>query len=470
MEAEGIALNPGTVLCGRYEVVCRLGAGASAPVYKCVDQHLGNLIVAIKVFSRGEDTNSNATRRLHRELQATYSVDHPNVAKFYEMFQLDSLVCLVMEYVDGGTLDRLLVRSDLTFSRIQHILIQICRGLEAIHRLGLVHRDLKLQNILVTKSDEVKIADFGLARASTFIKDGKLDVEAPASGWFGRWFPEITGHGEVVGTPLYVSPEYVRHGTFDKQSDIYALGIIAYVLSTGRYPFDVASFDDFIASKLEWEPDPPHVANPECPIELSNLIIRAMARDRSERYSDAKDFEHNLRQLQFGRHATHSIDSDVLRREPSKVMSILLSRGGMVDLKAELSTRRKSSAKLGLFLERDLLWKRTIKGRNLNSIMRMGLPLTGYLEAGILVFVLLAAIGIGRLIVVENQEQSPVAEPQIAQPSESTTLLNYRFFAPKREAPAIDGQLDETELQSVPNSKIPSETNRTQSSQDSETP
>ena len=274
-----ISLQPGTIIASRYEVVKCLGAGSVGLVYACRHRDLPGHLVAVKVLFPEVAQDRVAAARFRNEIIASYGVSHPNVVRAYEYLRDGDLVAYTMEYVDGGALaDRL----DKGAPRIQiseavRLLAQMCAGVQAIHDAGIVHRDLKPENILLTRDGNVKIADFGIARTG--------------SG------PRLTEHGGVVGTIAYVSPEYMLNSQVDWRSDIYALGILAYEMVTGKSPFEAESVYATMTKRLKSDPTPPNQMRSDCPDSFNQIILRAMARDPEERYqsaaeifSDLKDF------------------------------------------------------------------------------------------------------------------------------------------------------------------------------------
>jgi serine/threonine protein kinase len=433
--SKSINLVSGEVIADRYEVISLIGSGTSAHVYKCRDKQLGTLIVAVKVFPRKLAESSDAIKRIQRELRGSAAVDHQNVARFYDCVLTDSLIGLVMEYVDGSTLEQISENQSLSFERIQQLLIQICKGLGAIHRIGLVHRDLKLQNIVVTKNDELKVTDFGLVRAKSL-----NCTEAPLNllngSWLERWFPEVTVTGDVAGTPLYLSPEYVEHGRFDKQSDIYAVGIIAYHLCTNRFPFDIDSFSDFIASKLEWTPKPPSVANPACPKELSDIVLKALERDRRSRYSTVEELETAIQSIKLGRFAPAIARTEKLTRPTSTVMSQLNRRDGASLVQSYVKEyRKKHSSGSRSFGVGRLVGSQFLSKKFLSPA---GHKVEEYYVSIILVLLLFAVMAIAGSITLpqgeslDNSTGTAEISTQVLTKSDNTPPnKGFRFFAPR---------------------------------------
>ena len=274
-------LQPGTVVNNRYEIVKCLGTGSMGMVYACRHQDLPGHIVAMKVLFSEVARDEVAAARFRNEIVASYKVNHPNVARAYEYFRDGDLVAFTMEYVDGGDLaDRIGSDEELEIDEIIQMLSQICSGVRSIHEAGIIHRDLKPENILLTKGGDVKITDFGIARTGTG--------------------PKLTEYGGVVGTIDYVSPEYLEKGHVDHRSDIYAMGILAYEMVTGESPFKGKSVIETMTLRLRTDPEEPHEIRQDCPESLSQIILKAMARDSEARYQSADEMHADLEHLVRG--------------------------------------------------------------------------------------------------------------------------------------------------------------------------
>ena len=273
------SLQPGTVIAGRYEVVKCLGAGSMGLVYACRHRELPGHMVAVKVLFPEVAQDKVAAARFRNEIFASYGVSHPNVVRAYEYLRDGDLVAYTMEFVGGGDLaDRLgKANQKIAIPEIINLLAQKCAGVQAIHDAGIVHRDLKPENILLTEDNQVKIADFGIARTGTGSR--------------------LTEHGGVVGTIDYVSPEYIMQGTCDWRSDIYALGILGYEMVTGESPFRGDSVYATVTKRLKTDPRTPSDLRPDSPRELDPIILRAMARDPETRYQSAAEMFYDLQTL-----------------------------------------------------------------------------------------------------------------------------------------------------------------------------
>lgn len=285
---EGLAskLAPGTCVAGRYDVVRRLGAGSIGVVYECHHRELAGYTVAMKVLFEELTEDLERMSEFRKEVVASYEVNSPHVVRTYEYFRDGSLVAFTMEYVEGSNLSEFIAANEsLGIVESLTILTQMCAGLREIHRVGIVHRSLKPDNILLTDHGEVKISDFGIAAAHAGLKPLE--------------------HGGVVGSVDYVSPEYLEGKGHDIRSDIYAVGLISYELICGKLPFTGKSALDSLTRRLRVLPEAPKVVNPECPEELSQIVMKALARDPEARFQDVaelgKAFNGVLESLQEAR-------------------------------------------------------------------------------------------------------------------------------------------------------------------------
>ncbi|MDD2941448.1 MAG: serine/threonine-protein kinase [bacterium] len=263
-------LQPGTVVNGRYEVVKCLGAGSMGMVYACRHRELSGRLVAMKVLFSEVANDETARKRFENEIFASYEVNHPNVVRAYEYFIDGDLIAFTMEYIGGGDLAERLERDEpMPVDKVARMLRQMCSGVDTIHKAGIIHRDLKPENILLTTNDDIKITDFGIARTGIV--------------------RNLTQDGGLVGTVDYVSPEYLERGQVDCRSDIYALGVLAYEMITKEPPFRGESVIQTMTMRLRSDPVAPIVLRPECPVALSNIVLKALARDPERRYQTAEE-------------------------------------------------------------------------------------------------------------------------------------------------------------------------------------
>lgn len=263
------------ILNNRYELEQKIGEGGMARVYRGRDMRL-NRRVAIKVLHAHHAADSGFLQRFHHEAQAAAGLHHPCIVDVYDVGQDGEIHYIVMEFVDGSDLKSLILRHGaLPIERAVAIVEDVARGLEAAHQLGMVHRDVKPQNILVNPSGEVKITDFGIAKSALSTA--------------------LTETGIMFGTADYISPEQARGQPATPRSDIYSLGVTLYEALTGRLPF---SGDTSIAVAMQHvgvDPPPPRMFNPQIPPHLEALVLRALSKNPDERPASAREFADLLR-------------------------------------------------------------------------------------------------------------------------------------------------------------------------------
>ena len=261
---------------GKYPVLRKLGEGATSQVYLCTDPFNAR-DVAVKVATP-ETFDDPSRGRLYRKLFLTEAslagkLQHPHICQIYDAVAEEKLHYLVMEYVDGGTLERVSrPEALLPVDRIVEIVFKCTRALEYAHKQGVIHRDLKPANILYTGDTNVKITDFGAALI--------------ASG--------DTTQVSAIGSPAYMSPEQVKEHPLDHQTDIYSMGVVMYHLLTGRLPFQAANNFSLIYQITNVEPELPSTYRPEIPEAVDAIVRHAMAKDLAQRYRQWEDFSLDL--------------------------------------------------------------------------------------------------------------------------------------------------------------------------------
>ena len=277
-----VRLEPGTVIKERYCIERCVGSGASSTVYRAVDTQLASLPVAIKVFSRSFMNLPHFQQMYSRELQTSFAVDHENVVRLYDMIRTKSLIALVTEFIDGITLDQYVATQGgaLSEGQTRKVVTSLLRGLNAIHSAGMIHRDVKPENILVSEDGAIKINDFGVA------KPGQAG-EAHSS----KKKPHVSG------TPYYTAPEYLAQGQYDSRSDLHSVGIIAFELLAGKQMFDTSSPAGFLVSKVEASIPPVHKIVPDCNPILANIIDRLLLKDPNERFQSSNEALMELEKL-----------------------------------------------------------------------------------------------------------------------------------------------------------------------------
>lgn len=299
----------------RYQIISNLGRGAYGTVYKCRDTLLGDQIVALKFYRRELFENEITKERINRELQIAYALRHQNIVSLIDCVREGPFIGFSMEYVDGGTLFALNQKKTLSTGEIVLLLISISQGLQAIHDAGVVHRDLKLENILLSKTSLTKISDFGVSAFVSAPTELTQEIKAQNGKHLERKIlspkSRLTREGAVIGTLDYIAPELFVHNSFDTRSDLYAIGIILYELIYKKTPFAGLSGLDLICKKAEQD----IVLEPSLnyPEALLKICERLCARDPEQRIQSASDLIYNLKKVKF--------DSSEVKELPEKIRS-----------------------------------------------------------------------------------------------------------------------------------------------------
>jgi len=258
----------GRLLGGRYKILEKVGEGGMAIVYKAQCTLL-NRIVAVKVLKAQYGDDSDFVERFRREAQAAASLSHPNIVNIYDVGNEDGNYYIVMEFVRGETLrDVIKRRAPLPIRDVLAYTSQILLALDHAHSNSIVHRDIKPHNIIITEDGDVKVTDFGIARATN------------ATG--------LTEAGVVMGTVAYFSPEQAKGRDIGPHSDVYSLGVVMYEMLTGRVPFRGDSAIAVALQHIQDEPRPPSRINPAIPKSLERVVLKALAKDPRARYSSAR--------------------------------------------------------------------------------------------------------------------------------------------------------------------------------------
>lgn len=261
---------------GRYEILEEIGRGAMGVVFKGRDPLIGRA-VAVKTITAGVAESADLLERFYREARAAGGLQHPNIVTIYEMAESGGSPFIAMEYLEGESLEKLVARkAALPLSTKIDYVIQTCRALDFAHRRGIIHRDVKPANIVVTRDGMVKVVDFGIARIADTSK---------------------TQTGAMLGTLAYMPPEQLRGQHADAQGDIWALGIVLYELLAYQRPFTGDNHAAVLLSILQNEPAPIRQLLPECPVALENIVSRALRKDLKERYSTMAAFLKNLEKV-----------------------------------------------------------------------------------------------------------------------------------------------------------------------------
>lgn len=259
----------GKRLDGRYEIQEVIGVGGMAVVYRAYD-NVEDRTVAIKILKEEFSTNEEFLRRFKNESKVIAMLSHQNIVKVYDVSFGDLLQYIVMEYIDGITLKQYIEKEgSLPWKDAVHLIIQVLRGLQHAHDRGIVHRDVKPQNIMVLRDGTIKVTDFGIAR-------------------FAR-SEQKTITDKAIGSVHYISPEQARGETTDEKSDVYSVGVILYEMLTGQLPFQAESAVSVAVMQLQREPSLPSEINGSIPLGLEQITMHAMQKDAGRRYKSAAE-------------------------------------------------------------------------------------------------------------------------------------------------------------------------------------
>jgi eukaryotic-like serine/threonine-protein kinase len=267
-------LEPGTVLGERYEIIALLGQGGMGAVYKAHDIELERL-VALKIIRPELTTNPEMLRRFKQELILARQITHRNVVRIFDLGQADGFKFITMEYLEGKDLRAVLKeKGKLPPDEAARIILQICRALEVAHGEGVVHRDLKPQNIMLDANGRAYVMDFGIARSA--------------------YLPGMTQTGALIGTPEYMSPEQGKGEKLDKRSDLFSLGVICYELVTGQSPFYSETPLATLWKRMQEKAKPLHEVDPAIPKPLSDIVAKAMEIEPADRFASAGEMAQQL--------------------------------------------------------------------------------------------------------------------------------------------------------------------------------
>jgi serine/threonine protein kinase/beta-lactam-binding protein with PASTA domain len=293
-----------TLFDGRYRIVRKLGMGGMANVYLAEDEVLGRR-VAIKILNDRHAGDDQFVERFRREAKNAASLSHPNIVSIYDRGEAEGTYYIAMEYLDGRSLKELIVaRGPAPIHLAVDYARQILAALRFAHRHGIVHRDIKPHNVLVDGEGRLKVTDFGIARAGA---------------------SQMTEAGSIIGTAQYLSPEQAKGASVDQTSDLYSVGVVLYELLTGVVPFSGDTPVEIAMKHLSTVPEPPSSKRADIPRDLDMVVMRALAKDPSERYQSAEEMDADLRRINRGvaiSPVTEEAATAIISRPPAEVTAI----------------------------------------------------------------------------------------------------------------------------------------------------
>ncbi len=311
-------LNRGSFISDRYEVLDKVGTGGMSDVYKARDHILGR-DVAIKVLKQEFADDVNFVAKFRTEAQSAAKLECPNIVNIYDVGNHEGTYFIVMEYVEGITLKTYIEKKgQLFYKECMSIAMQVSRGIQAAHNKGIIHRDIKPQNIMISKEGQVKVTDFGIARASSI----------------------NTIHADVMGSVHYASPEQARNGFVDAKSDIYSLGIVMYEMITGRLPFDGETAVAVALQHLQEDMVSPAVYVPDLPISLEKIILKCTMKSPERRYSSIDELLSDLRKALVN----PDVDFVVMIDNPAVEHTRVMSAEEQEQIRAELLASRAAAS------------------------------------------------------------------------------------------------------------------------------
>jgi len=291
-------LTAGT-LRGHYKIVRRLGQGGMGVVYEAEDQKLRRS-VAIKLLPEATRQDPAALERFWREARTASSLNHPGICTIHELNESGDQPFIVMELLEGQSLDKIYYGRPMPYPKLLDLGVQVADALDAAHRKGILHRDIKPGNIFLSPSGQVKILDFGLAKLEEgYASPGSARGDNP-NATMAEPFPHdlLTSPGSAIGTIAYMSPEQARGETLDARSDVFSLGVVLYELATGQHPFTGSTTAVTFDRILNYAPTAPISLNPELPVELEETLNKTLEKDRELRCQSAAELRADLKRLQ----------------------------------------------------------------------------------------------------------------------------------------------------------------------------
>ncbi len=321
----------GTFLDDRYEILEVIGTGGMAVVYKAMCHRL-NRYVAVKILRDELAQDEEFRARFQTEAQAVAMLSHPNIVSVYDVSHTEDVEYIVMELIEGVTLMQYMKKKGaLGWKEALHFAVQISKALEHAHEKGIVHRDIKPQNIMILKDGTIKVADFGIAALES-AQEKKSD--------------------QTVGSVHYIAPEQARGEQPDPRSDIYSLGVVMYEMLTGKMPYDGDTAEQVARKHIVGNATPPQELNPDIPEELAEITLKAMSADIDARYQSASELLGDLEEFRkqqaaanVGSGSADESDVEILSEIPPDVRP--LGKGGELS-KEKYARRRRRSKKVSI--------------------------------------------------------------------------------------------------------------------------
>ena len=313
-------LRPGVFLQNRYEILDLIGSGGMSEVYRA-RYHKLNRYVAIKVLKKEFISDDAFVRKFKMEAQAAGALIHPNIVNYYDVVDEDDLHYIVMELVEGITLKNYIdQKGRLETNEAVDFAIKIAEGLKAAHSRGIIHRDVKPQNVILAEDHNLKVADFGIARAVT---------------------AQTASTSQAMGSVHYISPEQAKGEFTDERSDIYSLGITMYEMLTGKLPFTGDTAVSVALAHVNDDVTPPSVYNPTIPVGLEQVILKCMEKDADRRYQDADSL---ISDLQYVLAHPGETPPGVSGEDPGKGTKVI-SRKDLTSIRNSEKSRQSSRKK-----------------------------------------------------------------------------------------------------------------------------
>lgn len=325
---------PGFIISERYVIERLLGSGGMGAVYLVADRVLGDERVALKVLHAQFTFDQRYTQRFLREVQLMRRVSHANIVRTFEVGTDGDIVYFTMEYAAGVSLLDLMEKRDLKAVELRDFIIQVCEGLQAIHDAGIIHRDMKPENIIFLPDGTVKITDFGVARPEN---------------------SDLTAHNEVVGSSFYIAPEIWLGDPVTSATDLYSIGVVLYELSTGELPFAGKTPQAQMRCHLYQKPLPPRELDKNVPLWLNKLILHLLEKNPQSRPKSARAVIETLKQLHIDDYSNAEKTKPWSKREnekniPHLFLDQLEQKSQRLTQKSEARSPLPQGSKNGRFL------------------------------------------------------------------------------------------------------------------------